>query len=115
MILMAVSVAVGAFGAHALKVRLAASGRTETFDLGIRYMMFHALAIILIGILMERYPQLSTAGLLLFVGIVFFSGSLLMLSLTNVTTWGAVAPIGGTAMIAGWLWAAWTIFRSWGG
>ena len=111
-LLMALSVALGAFGAHALKARLTASGRLETYELGIRYMMFHALGLILLGILVDRYPALHTAGILLLVGVFFFSGSLLALSLTNTPGWGAVAPIGGTALIAGWLFAAWTIFQS---
>lgn len=112
MILMAAGVAVGAFGAHALKSKLVESGRTDTFETGIRYMLIHSLALILIGVLMDRYPQLSTAGVLLLIGIFFFSGSLLTLSLTNATYWGAVAPIGGTAFIVGWLYAAWTIYSN---
>lgn len=110
MILMASGVALGAFGAHALKSKLAESGRTDTFETGIRYMLIHSLALILIGILMDRYRGLSTAGVLLFIGILLFSGSLLTLSLTNAGYWGAVAPIGGTALIVGWLYAAWTVY-----
>jgi len=112
MILMAAGVAMGAFGAHALKAKLTASGRIDTYETGIRYMLIHALALILIGILMDRYPQLRVAGVLLVIGILFFSGSLLTLSLTNAGYWGAVAPIGGTALIIGWLYAAWVVYSN---
>jgi uncharacterized membrane protein YgdD (TMEM256/DUF423 family) len=112
MFLMAVSVALGAFGAHAWKAMLAASGRTETYELAIRYMMFHALALILLGTQMEKWPGLRTSAILLAFGILFFSGSLLILALANKPLWGAVAPIGGTSLILGWLSACWAILRS---
>ncbi len=112
MILMAASVALGAFGAHALKAVLAASGRTETYELAIRYMMFHALALILLGSQMEKWPGLRTSAILLAFGILFFSGSLLILALANEPLWGAIAPIGGTALIIGWLSAFWAVLRS---
>jgi len=112
MILMAAGVAMGAFGAHALKAKLTESGRVDSYETGIRYMLIHSLALILIGILMDRYPQLGVAGVLLVIGILFFSGSLLTLSLTNAGYWGAVAPIGGTALIIGWLYAAWVVYSN---
>lgn len=112
MLLMAFSVAMGAFGAHAWKASLAETGRTDTYELGIRYLMFHALALILLGILMERFPKIFMAVVLLTVGIIFFSGSLLILALANEARWGAVAPVGGTLLILGWLTAAWTAYRS---
>lgn len=112
MLLMACSVALGAFGAHALKATLEATGRTETFELAIRYMTVHSLALILFGLLMDKYPGLLKAAALLFMGIVFFSGSLLVLALADQPLWGAVAPLGGTALILGWLTACWTVFQS---
>ena len=105
-LLMALGVALGAFGAHALKDQLTASGRLETYELGIRYLMVHALALILFGALVDTYPRLRLGAWLLLAGIAFFSGSLLTLSLTNNPAWGAVAPIGGTSFIAGWILAA---------
>jgi uncharacterized membrane protein YgdD (TMEM256/DUF423 family) len=111
-LLMAVGVALGAFGAHGFKVMLAATGRTETYDLAIRYLMIHALGIILLGFLMEKFPGMRTAILLLVIGVFFFSGSLLTLALANESWLGAVAPLGGASFIAGWLTAAWTIYRS---
>jgi uncharacterized membrane protein YgdD (TMEM256/DUF423 family) len=112
MFLMAAAVALGAFGAHALKATLTASGRSETYELAIRYMMFHALALILLGTQMEKFPGLRTSAIFLMVGILIFSGSLLILALANEPLWGAVAPIGGTSLILGWLSAFWAILRS---
>ncbi len=110
--LMACGVALGAFGAHALKTMLAASGRTDTFELAIRYLMFHSLALILFGLLMEKLPGLRTAAIFLLAGIVFFSGSLLVLALADQPVWGAFAPIGGTALIVGWMAAGWAVYKS---
>ncbi len=112
MLLMASGVALGAFGAHAFKSMLAASDRTDTFELAIRYLMFHSLALILFGLLMEKIPGLRTAAVLLMAGIVFFSGSLLVLALADQPGWGAVAPIGGMALIAGWATAGWAVYKS---
>jgi uncharacterized membrane protein YgdD (TMEM256/DUF423 family) len=112
MFLMAAAVALGAFGAHALKATLTASGRSETYELAIRYMMFHALALILLGTQMEKFPGLRISAIFLMVGILIFSGSLLILALANEPLWGAVAPIGGTSLILGWLSAFWAILRS---
>jgi uncharacterized membrane protein YgdD (TMEM256/DUF423 family) len=112
MFMMAIAVALGAFGAHGWKAMLAASGRTETYELALRYMMFHALAMILMGTQMEKWPGLRTSGILFAVGVIFFSGSLLILALANAPRWGAVAPVGGTSLILGWLSAFWTVLRS---
>lgn len=110
-LLMAFNIAVGAFGAHALKATLMASGRTETFELAVRYSVYHALALIMIGCLMERVPTLRTSVILLVLGVVLFSGSLLTLALTNQTAWGAVTPFGGVFLIAGWLAAGLAVFK----
>jgi uncharacterized membrane protein YgdD (TMEM256/DUF423 family) len=111
-LVMAAGVALGAFGAHALKAQLTASGRLETYELAIRYLMVHALGVILLGLLLETFPRFRWSVAMLLTGIVFFSGSLLVLSLTNNSSWGAVAPVGGTAFIVGWLHAAWSVMRS---
>lgn len=110
-LLMAIGVALGAFGAHALKASLTASGRLETYELAIRYLMFHALALLILGLLVDTYPRLRLSGTLIVVGILFFSGSLLILSLANNPLWGAVAPVGGTSLILGWLTAAYGIVK----
>lgn len=112
MMLMAVNIAIGAFGAHALKDKLIMLGRTDTFELAMRYSFYHALGLMLLGLLMDRFPRLQIASGLLIGGVIFFSGSLLVLSLTNQTWLGAVTPVGGLLMIAGWTAAGWVIFTS---
>lgn len=105
-ILGALAVAIGAFGAHGLKDILAETGRAETFETAVKYHFYHSLAIFMIGILAIAKPtwkQLSTAVILMMVGILIFSGSLYTLSLTGITWLGAITPLGGVAFIAGWV------------
>ncbi len=109
--LMALGVALGAFGAHALKASLTASGRLETYELAIRYLMIHALALLILGVLVDAHPRLHLSGTFILAGILFFCGSLLTLSLTNNPIWGAVAPVGGTSFILGWLWAGYVVLK----
>jgi uncharacterized membrane protein YgdD (TMEM256/DUF423 family) len=99
------SVVIGAFGAHALKETLAGTGRAETFELAVRYQFYHALAMLAVGIVAERYndPRTLLAGWFFLLGVIFFSGSLYVLSLTGITILGAITPIGGLFFIAGWL------------
>jgi uncharacterized membrane protein YgdD (TMEM256/DUF423 family) len=108
----AVAVGAGAFAAHGLRERLDEHAR-EVFETGARYQMYHALAIVLAGILVSigiaRGAQ--TAGWIFQAGIVLFSGSLYALALTGVKGLGAVTPLGGIAFLAGWLWLAWCSFR----
>jgi uncharacterized membrane protein YgdD (TMEM256/DUF423 family) len=101
----AVAVGIGAFGAHGLKDILAETGRLETFETAVKYHFYHSLAILMIGILALLKPdwkQLSTAAILMAIGILIFSGSLYILSLTGITWLGAITPLGGVAFIAGW-------------
>lgn len=104
-ILAALAVGLGAFGAHGLRNLLQEYGRTANYETAAQYQMYHALAIVLTGILLIHYPsrQLVWAAWAFIAGIVFFSGSLYILSLTNVTRWGTVTPIGGLAFLAGWI------------
>lgn len=104
-ILGALTVAIGAFGAHALRPGLEAAGRMETFETGVKYQMYHVLAIFLTGLLQAYQPHkfLNRASLLFLLGILIFSGSLYAISLSGITKLGAVAPIGGVLLIAGWI------------
>ena len=105
-ILGACAVGIGAFGAHGLKEILTETGRSETFETGVKYHFYHSLAIFLIGILALIKPEwkkLSTAAILMIIGILIFSGSLYVLSLTGITWLGAITPLGGVALIAGWV------------
>jgi uncharacterized membrane protein YgdD (TMEM256/DUF423 family) len=105
-------VMIGAFGAHALKATLAANGRADTFETAVKYHFYHALGLLLIGILQIQFPdnkKITNAGLAMFVGLLVFSGSLYALCLTNLTFLGAITPLGGVGMIAGWAWLAWAV------
>jgi uncharacterized membrane protein YgdD (TMEM256/DUF423 family) len=104
-VLAGTAVAIGAFGAHGLKATLAATGKAETFETAARYQMYHALAILLLAALAAHLPakRIRLISWLFSVGIVFFSGSLYVLSLTGVLWLGAVAPIGGLSLMAAWL------------
>jgi uncharacterized membrane protein YgdD (TMEM256/DUF423 family) len=100
----AVSVAAGAFGAHALRARLSPD-LLAVFETGARYQMFHALALVAVAWVWTRFPgpAVTWAGWLFVAGTVLFSGSLYALTLTGVRALGAVTPFGGVAFIAGWI------------
>ncbi len=97
-------VALGAFGAHGLAELLEANERIGTWDLAARYHVTHAVAILGIAWASDRFggKAFAAAGWLMTLGVVVFSGSLYVLALTDVGVWGAVTPIGGVALIAGW-------------
>lgn len=98
-----VGVALGAFGAHALRARLSAD-HLAVFETGVRYQLLHALGLVLVGVLIGRRPaRLTTAaGWCFTLGIVLFSGSLYVLSITGTTAVGVVTPLGGLCFLAGW-------------
>ncbi len=109
----ALSVGIGAFGAHTLKDYLTAQSLT-TFETGVRYQFYHVFALALTGILYKYYPnkKIQLAGNLFIAGIIFFSGSLYVLALfgTDHFKWvGAITPAGGVFFIAGWLFLAFGI------
>ena len=112
-VLAGVSVVTGAFGAHWLKSELPRRGLSETeqrrqldnWDVAVRYQMYHALALIALGVMPGAAGGAAqrVAGVLFVVGILIFSGSLYALVLSGIKVLGAVVPIGGVAMIAGWV------------
>ncbi len=106
----ALAVAAGAFGAHGLQGRLDDKA-LSVFETAARYHMYHALAIILVGIVAGTVPKAQPAGWLFQVGIVLFSGSLYALATSGVKLLGAVTPFGGLAFLIGWAWLAWTYLR----
>ncbi|HEY0405334.1 MAG TPA: DUF423 domain-containing protein [Pyrinomonadaceae bacterium] len=108
-----ISVAAGAFGAHALKNRLGPE-MLSAFEVGARYQMYHALALIAAAWALSKWPgSLTVAGGWLFiVGTLLFSGSLYLLSLTELKWLGAITPLGGLAFLAGWLCLAWSALRA---
>jgi uncharacterized membrane protein YgdD (TMEM256/DUF423 family) len=105
-----VAVAAGAFGAHALRDRLAPD-MLSGFEVGARYHMYHALALLGVAWASTRWPGAATtwAGGLFVAGIVLFSGSLYALALTGIRPLGAITPLGGVCFLAGWLALAWAV------
>lgn len=103
-VLGAIGVAAGAFGAHALASRVTQE-RLVTFETGVRYQMYHALALILVGWLAAQWPtwQFTASGIAFLIGSAVFSGSLYLLVLTDTPWLGAITPIGGVAFITGWI------------
>ena len=102
-VLAAVGVAMGAFGAHALKTHLTAD-RLEVWKTATHYHLLHAVAVALLGAsVAATVPGVDTSLKLLTAGLVVFSGTLYLLCLTGLGWLGAITPIGGLLMIAGWL------------
>ena len=96
-------VGLGAFGAHGLRGRLSPE-MLAVFETGVRYHMYHALALVATAALMGRLDGrlINAAGWLFTAGIVLFSGSLYVVALTGISVFGAITPIGGLAFLAGW-------------
>ena len=106
------AVAAGAFGAHALRERLAPD-MLAVFETGARYQMYHALALLAAAWAVGRWPGGATlaAGWLFVAGTVVFCGSLYLLALTGHRWLGAITPLGGLAFLAGWAALAWAALR----
>jgi uncharacterized membrane protein YgdD (TMEM256/DUF423 family) len=98
------AVAIGAFGAHGLKPHLSAE-MIQTYKTGVEYHFYHALGLLLIGVLAVSFPSdlLKWAAIFLAAGIVLFSGSLYVLAVTGIKMLGAITPLGGLSFIAGWV------------
>lgn len=107
-----IGVAAGAFGAHALKARLAPD-LLAVFETASRYQLIHALALFAAAWAMTYFsPQTARAAAYCFIwGVFLFSGSLYLLALTGVRVWGAVTPIGGLLLLSGWLLLAVSTFK----
>lgn len=105
-VLAGLAVAAGAFGAHGLKATLTASGQAENWETACRYAMYHALALVTVGLLAAiRSPApggLTAAAWCFLVGTLIFSGCLAVLALTGIKILGAIVPIGGVLLIVGW-------------
>lgn len=107
-----IAVAAGAFAAHALEARLTPE-RLETWQLGARYQIYHALALLAVAWAATRWPGplTTSAGWLFVAGIVVFCGSLYALGLGAPRWFGAITPIGGLSFLLGWLLLAWAALR----
>jgi len=105
-------VALGAFGAHALRSRIDPA-MLAAFEVGVRHQLYHAFALLAVGWAHTRWPGavLTTGGWLFVAGTVLFSGSLYAVSLSGVRWLGAITPLGGLAFLAGWLCLAWAVWK----
>lgn len=103
-VLLALAVAIGAFGAHGLKAQLS-TDMLLTYKTGVEYHFYHALGLLLIGVLSVMFPSnlLNWSAILLAVGIILFSGSLYILAISGIKWLGAITPFGGLSFIAGWV------------
>ena len=106
------AVALGAFAAHGLKTKLSPE-MFNIFEVGVRYHMYHALALLAVAWASTRWPgtSVTAAGWLFLAGTVIFSGSLYLLSVTGLRWLGAITPIGGVAFLIGWLLLAWCVWH----
>jgi uncharacterized membrane protein YgdD (TMEM256/DUF423 family) len=107
-----IAVALGAFGAHSLRTKLTPE-MLNIFEVGVRYQMYHALGLIAVAWAITRWPEanLNAAGWAFIVGIIVFSGSLYLLTLTDTRWLGAITPIGGIAFLIGWAILVWSVAR----
>ena len=99
-----VAVAAGAYGSHGLKGKLSAD-MLAVFEIGVRYQMYHALALIASGFATTQWPGkfVTASGWLFLAGTIFFSGSIYLLCLTGSKLYGPITPIGGGMLMIGWL------------
>ncbi|MEZ4618665.1 MAG: DUF423 domain-containing protein [Caldilineaceae bacterium] len=113
-ILGGLGVALGAFGAHAMRGRIA-ENLLANYETGVRYHFYHALALVAVVVAIQRWPNSNLpiiAGWLFVAGIVIFSGSLYIMAFTGLRWLGAITPIGGVALIAAWICLALMAWRS---
>lgn len=124
-IILAFAVIIGAFGAHALKMVLNETGKSEVFETAVRYHFYHGFALLFVGLLMQKVEMnnktdnkinsetkwLKLSGNAFLIGIFLFCGSLYTLSLTGFTKLGMVAPLGGFALIVAWFLCAYHVYK----
>ncbi|HSZ25265.1 MAG TPA: DUF423 domain-containing protein [Cytophagaceae bacterium] len=110
----ALSVMIGAFGAHVLKKLLIENGRLDVFETAVKYQFYHSFALLITGIILFKlqHKLFDYAGIAFISGTLIFSVSLYILSITNVKWWGAITPIGGIFMVIGWIFLAIALVKS---
>ena len=103
-LLAALGVALGAIGAHALKDKLSAE-QLGVYETGVRYQLFHALALVIIGLILERYSGglLQASAYVMLVGVVLFSGGIYAWLASGVKPFVHIVPVGGTLLIVSWV------------
>jgi uncharacterized membrane protein YgdD (TMEM256/DUF423 family) len=108
-------IALGAFGAHALKPILLANNKLDAYEIAVRYQVYHAFALILAGLLMGQVPQtarLRWGAICWVIGIILFSGSLYALSLSSITAFAFLTPLGGLFFLSGWVFLSGSILKN---
>jgi uncharacterized membrane protein YgdD (TMEM256/DUF423 family) len=112
-ILGALGVILGAFGAHALKAMLLANNQLNNYETAVKYQFIHALGLIMIGILSKEFSSKTMlySGFCMLAGSIIFSGALYLICFTGIKMFGAIAPIGGTLMIIGWVLLFWSVYK----
>ena len=109
-IMMAITIALGAFGAHGLK-KIVSSDLLVIFHTGVEYQFYHALGLFCVAFVahFSQTKQVKLSGYLMLIGTLIFSGSLYMITLTGIKWLGAITPVGGTAFIVAWIMLALSI------
>lgn len=112
-IFLSVAVVLGAFGAHGLKSKISPE-MLEVYQTGVQYHFYHALGLLLIGVLTQQMSSglLGWAALFLTLGIFLFSGSLYVLAISGIKWLGAITPLGGVSFIAGWILLAIAVWKN---
>ena len=105
------AVGLGAFGAHGLKAILSPES-LQAYKTGVDYHFVHALGLLAIGILYKDFPGVIMPGWIMFNGIILFSGSLYLLSITGIKALGMITPLGGLCFLVAWAWLAISIYKS---
>ena len=106
-----IAVALGAFGAHGLKNMLDEYA-LQVWHTAVEYHFYHGLGLILIGMLADKFSGVTTAGWIMLAGIILFSGSLYLLSLTGTKILGAITPLGGLLFMIAWGWVAYAVIKA---
>ncbi len=108
------AVGLGAFGAHALKAKLETNNYLPTYQTAVQYHFYHTLALVLIGLLMMKIPSswLTYSSYCMMIGVILFSGSLYLLSISGIKWLGAVTPIGGLFFILGWFFLLMAVIKT---
>ncbi|USK80351.1 DUF423 domain-containing protein [Peribacillus frigoritolerans] len=99
-----IAVALGAFGAHGLEGKIP-DKYLETWQTAVQYQMFHAVGLLVLGLLAGKIdsPLINWSGWLMLIGIILFSGSLFVLSVTQIKVLGAITPLGGVSFLVAWI------------
>jgi uncharacterized membrane protein YgdD (TMEM256/DUF423 family) len=99
-----IAVALGAFGAHGLEGKIP-DKYLETWQTAVQYQMFHAVGLLVLGLLAGKIssPLINWSGWLMLIGIILFSGSLFVLSVTQIKVLGAITPLGGVSFLVAWV------------